>query len=112
MHRKLNVKNEDEVVDALMLWIRLSKVIEPIELVEVLKQVNWPYVSFDKMMELFKQNPLLRHNIHVKSLFSIEFRNRATKSTILQFYSCIYSFQPSDSASPSLLRLSHDRNHL
>lgn len=54
MHRKLNVKNEDEVIDALMLWIRLSKAIEPIELVEVLKQVNWPYVSFDKMMELFK----------------------------------------------------------
>ncbi len=54
MHRKLNVKNEDEVIDALMLWIRLSKAIEPIDLFEVMKQVNWPYVSFDKVMELFK----------------------------------------------------------
>eukprot|EP00347_Sterkiella_histriomuscorum_P019003 403343339 len=56
-----------------------QKVFEEKEILELLKQINWPYVSFDKLMELFKTFPILRQNIHIKSIFNNEFRTRATK---------------------------------
>ncbi|CDW77013.1 UNKNOWN [Stylonychia lemnae] len=95
MHRKINVKNEDEVIDAFASWLSYnilnsSKLssnrtgnsvtkIDEKEILEIMKQINWPYVSFDKLMDLFKNFQILRQNIHIKSLFNNEFRNRATK---------------------------------
>jgi len=59
-HRKANVRSEDEVVDAITVWINANGVREK-EVIMILQQVNWPYVSFDRLIELFKTFPQFRH---------------------------------------------------
>jgi hypothetical protein len=91
MHRKLNVKGEDEVVDAFSLWLSKNQQnigsqsksrLEEKELHEIMRQINWPYVSFEKLIDLFKSFHCLRSNIHIKSIFYNEFKSRATKSKL------------------------------
>lgn len=55
MSRKLNVKSEDEVIDALIIWLKKNiELINENEILEILNNINWPYVSFEKLIELFK----------------------------------------------------------
>jgi hypothetical protein len=80
-HAKLNVKSEDEVIDALLLWLsQTPKPIEEKHLIDLMKQPNWPYVSFEKLVEIFKTFPVMRTNIHIKSIFHNEMKSRAIKS--------------------------------
>lgn len=83
-HSKLNVKSEDEVIDAIILWLSHTQVrYEDKELIELMKQPNWPYVSFEKMVEIFKTFPIMRTNIHIKGIFHNEMKLRATKSNVI-----------------------------
>ncbi len=36
---------------------------------DILKNINWPFVSLDKMLEFYREFPRLRHNIHSKAIF-------------------------------------------
>ena len=89
MHRKLGVKGEDEVIEAFSLWLSKNQHnisiqgkarIEEKDINEIMRQINWPYVSFEKFIELFRNFPFLRQSIHIKSIFYNEFKQRATKS--------------------------------
>ncbi len=69
--RYLSVKSEDEVVDALITWLHsnLESVDEKIIVEEIMRNVNWNFVSFEKMLDLYKTFPRLRSNIHTKAIF-------------------------------------------
>lgn len=80
-HSKLNVKSEDEVIDSIILWLaNTQKRYDEKDLIELMKQPNWPYVSFEKLVDIFKSFPVMRSNIHLKSIFHNEMKSRATKS--------------------------------
>lgn len=60
--RYLSVKSEDEVVDALITWLHsnLESVDEKVIVEEIMRNVNWNFVSFEKMLDLYKTFPRLR----------------------------------------------------
>ena len=64
--RSLNVKSEDEVINALIIWFdwHLERTEEKILVEEIIKHVKWPYVSFEKILSLYRRFPRLRSNIH------------------------------------------------
>ena len=62
-------------------WFKSNELDEKVAF-ELLKQVNWTYVSFEKLLEIFKTLPFMRQNSLIKSIFSNEVKTRATKSKI------------------------------
>lgn len=69
--RYLNVKSEDEVIDAVSGWLikNLEGTEDKVMVEEIMRNVNWTYVSLERMLDLYKQFPRLRHNIHTKAIF-------------------------------------------
>ena len=60
--RYLSVKSEDEVVDALITWLHsnIESVDEKVIVEDIMRNVNWNFVSFEKMLDLYKTFPRLR----------------------------------------------------
>ena len=60
--RLLSVKSEDQVIEALQIWLtfNINTTDEKSLIEDIIKQVNWPYVSFEKMLELYRQFPKLK----------------------------------------------------
>ncbi len=55
-HKRLNVKSEDEVIDAIRDWIDKNwEVVDEKEIVLIVNEVNWPDVSFDKLIEIYSK---------------------------------------------------------
>jgi hypothetical protein len=56
------VKSEDEVVDALITWLHsnIESVDEKVIVEDIMRNVNWNFVSFEKMLDLYKTFPRLR----------------------------------------------------
>ena len=69
--RYLGVKSEDEVVDAVITWlhVNIEHVDEKVIVEDIMRNVNWSFVSFEKMLDIFKNFPRLRSNIHTKAIF-------------------------------------------
>ena len=66
----LKVRNEDEVIDVLTKWMLANPHIDERVLVEdIMKQLNWPFVSIEQMLHLYKSFPRLRSNTHTKAIF-------------------------------------------
>ena len=79
-HRKVNVASEDEVIDCLITWLTYnSERISDAQLQQLVFHVNWPYVSFDKLLMIFNLFPVLRRNEECKSIFFNQIQKRATK---------------------------------
>ena len=78
----INVKSEDEVIDALMAWFsqNLESTEDRVLVDDIMRFVNWPFVSFERMMDLYRAFPRLRINIHTKGTFHHQIKYRATKS--------------------------------
>jgi hypothetical protein len=69
-HKRLNVKSEDEVIDAIRDWIDKNwEVVDEKEIVLIVNEVNWPYVSFDKLIEIYSRFQSFRANPIIKSIF-------------------------------------------
>ena len=60
-HRKIAVASEDEVVSCVMEWFQtnIHKLTNE-EILQIIYHINWPYVSFDKLMTIFRTFPALR----------------------------------------------------
>ena len=60
-HRKINVSSEDEVIASLMTWLQvnINKITDE-QILQIVYHVNWPYVSFDKLLLIYKTFPSLR----------------------------------------------------
>lgn len=60
--RLLSVKSEDQVIEALQIWLafNINTTDEKSLIEDIIKQVNWPYVSFEKMLELYRKFPKLK----------------------------------------------------
>jgi hypothetical protein len=58
----LNVKSEDEVLDALITWLHanIDRIEEKVIVDDIMRNVNWNFVSFEKMLDLYKNFPRLR----------------------------------------------------
>ena len=58
----LNVKSEDEVLDALITWLHanIERIEEKVIADDIMRNVNWNFVSFEKMLDLYKNFPRLR----------------------------------------------------
>ena len=69
--RSLGVKSEDEVISTLTLWLlhNIHQVDDRALAEDLMKLVNWPYVAFERLIELFKTFPRLRTNVHTKTMF-------------------------------------------
>jgi hypothetical protein len=54
--RYLNVKSEDEVIDALITWLyaNIDTVDDRTLIEEVMRNVNWTFVSIEKILELYR----------------------------------------------------------
>lgn len=71
-HRKLGVSSEDEVINCLAVWLGgfsrdfQGKSMPNIEwitddqIMNLVYHVNWPYVSFSKLLSLFRSFPRLQ----------------------------------------------------
>jgi len=69
-HRKIGVSSEDEVISAVIEWLRINVGKVPDEkLVQLASSINWPYVSFDKLLEIFRTFPELRRIQQTKTIF-------------------------------------------
>lgn len=74
---ELNVKNEDAVIDALQTWLsgHLDTIDEKTLVEDVIKHVQWQYVSFEKLLGFYRSFPKpLCTNIHTKALFHNQIR--------------------------------------
>jgi len=82
--RYLGVKSEDEVVDAVITWlsVNIDSVDEKVIVEDIMRNVNWSFVSFEKMLDIFRTFPKLRANIHTKAIFHNQLKYRATKSKL------------------------------
>ena len=60
-HRKIGVASEDEVVSCLVSWMQgnISKLSDD-QILQIIYHVNWPYVSFDKLLAIYRAFPQLR----------------------------------------------------
>ena len=78
--KSLNVKSEDEVVDALQTWLHANfNAIDEKTLVDdILKHVVWSIVSFERLTQLYKTFPRLCANIHTKTIFQNQIKSRAS----------------------------------
>jgi BTB And C-terminal Kelch len=58
----LNVKSEDEVVDALITWFHnnIDSTDDRSIVDDLMRNVNWPYVSFERILDLYRTFPRLR----------------------------------------------------
>ncbi len=77
----LNVKNEDVVLDALSSWlaVHIENIDEKTLVDDLLKHVQWSFVSFEKLLAFFRAFPKpLCTNIHTKALFHNQIRQRST----------------------------------
>ena len=80
-HRKLAVSNEDEVIDALITWFKSNiQDLSDHELLQILTHVNWPYVQFYNLLNLWQTFPQLRQIPECKNIFNKEIQKRAVKS--------------------------------
>lgn len=86
--RYLGVKAEDEVVDAIITWLQanVDRIDEKVLVEDIMRNVNWNFVSFEKMLDLYKTFPRLRSNIHTKAIFHNQLKYRATKSKSKEFF--------------------------
>jgi hypothetical protein len=77
----LSVKSEDEVIDALATWCHrnIESTEDKVMVEDIMRNVNWPYVSLEKILDLYKQFPRLRHNIHTKGIFHNQLKFRSFK---------------------------------
>ncbi len=80
--RYLYVKSEDEVLDALATWLQhnIDNTDDRTLVDEIMRNVNWNFVSFERMLDIYKSFPRLRTNIHTKAIFHNQLKYRATKS--------------------------------
>lgn len=112
--RYLYVKSEDEVLDALLTWLysNIDSTDDRVLVDEIMRNINWNFVSFERMLDLYKSFPRLRSNIHTKAIFHNQIKYRATKSKqisinhVYRINQLIVSGPFSTSACE--LRLSHD----
>jgi hypothetical protein len=80
-HRKIGVASEDDVITILMQWFKLNiQYLREDHILQLVFNVNWPYVSFDKLLTIFKSFPQLRQIQQSKSIFYKEIQKRVTKS--------------------------------
>lgn len=63
-HKHLNVTQEDEVVKAVCLWAEGQDLRESLDqdLVEILENVNWNYVTLPCFLDLMRNFPIIRRN--------------------------------------------------
>ncbi len=75
------MKSEDEVIDAVSGWFlkNLDDTEDKVMVEEIMLNVNWTYVSVERMLDLFKQFPRIRHNIHTKAIFHNQLKFRTFK---------------------------------
>ena len=75
------MKSEDEVVDALITWLHsnIHSTDDRTLIDDLMRNINWPYVSFERILDLFKTFQKLRQNIHTKAIFHNQLKYRATK---------------------------------
>ena len=60
-HRKIGATSEDEIVDCVMRWMTANiGGLSEDEILQISYNVNWPYVSFDKLLAIYKTFPALR----------------------------------------------------
>ena len=86
----LKVRNEDEVIDVLTKWMLASPHIDERVLVEdIMKQLNWPFVSIERMLHLYKSFPRLRSNTHTKAIFQHQIKYRASKCKFLLLFNSL-----------------------
>ena len=76
------MKSEDEVIDAVITWlhVNIESIEEKVIVEDIMRNINWSFVSFEKMLDLYKTFPKLRSNIHTKAIFHNQLKFRATKS--------------------------------
>ena len=72
-HRKLGASSEDEVINCLAVWLggivmdyqghRVPNIerLTDEQIMSLVYHVNWPYVSFSKLLSLFRSFPRLRN---------------------------------------------------
>ncbi len=77
----LCVKSEDEVVDAVATWLHrnIEGTEDKVMVEDIMRNVNWPYVSLEKILELYRQFPRMRQNIHTKGIFHNQLKFRSYK---------------------------------
>ena len=75
------MKSEDEVIDAVITWSHrnIEGTDDKVMVEDIMRNVNWPYVSLEKILDLYKQFPRLRHNIHTKAIFHNQLKFRTFK---------------------------------
>ena len=60
-HRKIAVASEDEVVSCVIAWLGTNiEYLTNEEILQVVYHINWPYVSFDKLLAIYRAFPALR----------------------------------------------------
>ena len=80
-HRKIAVASEDEVVSCVMAWLNNNiHQLTNEEILQIIYHINWPYVSFDKLLAVFRAFPALRNIQQSKSIFYNQIQKRVTKS--------------------------------
>ena len=79
-HRRLGVSSEDEVIDFLTIWLggpktNFKREVTPSirtltddQIMQLVYHVNWPYVSFGKLLAIFRSFPKLRNLPLCKSI--------------------------------------------
>ena len=57
-HRKIGVASEDDVIGFLIQWFNFNiQNLKDDQILQIVFNVNWPYVSFDKLLTIFKSFP-------------------------------------------------------
>lgn len=106
-HRKLGVASEDEVIDCVAVWFggilfvrrdegAENKIQDELEdfkkivninrltdeqILQIVYHINWPYVSFDKLLAVFRAFPMLRRVQLCKSIYNNQILKRVTKKS-------------------------------
>jgi len=95
-HRKLGVASEDEVIDCIAVWFggilfvrkesgpdqkvqydqedfkkvtNINRMTDE-QILQIVYHINWPYVSFDKLLAVFRAFPVLRRVQLCKSIYN------------------------------------------
>ena len=99
-HRKLGVASEDEVIDGVAVWfggiihiqrdqdiqngfkkvININRLTDE-QILSIIYHINWPYVSFDKLLAVFRSFPVLRRVQLCKSIYNSQILKRVTKKS-------------------------------
>lgn len=77
-HKLLNVTNEDEVVKSLCMWAegQENRAHLDLDLMELLENVNWNYVTLQCLLDLIRNFPYIRRNPTFKKTIMKEFAMR------------------------------------